>query len=295
MADSNFSQLKSLIGILDDKRNDIFIHIDKKVTFDTGTLMHFCRKSNLYIIPRIKVYWGGSSLMYCELNLFKYAHDLGKYDYYHLLSGKDFPLQSQDYIHNFFKQNEGVEFVHIANKNSMRINKVNERVNFFYFFTNWSYKRINNKCFSFLFKIIRYIQKSIYKLLRFNIYKKYNLHLGYGSQWVSIDNDLVEEILKKQNLIKKIYKHSLIPDELFIQTIILNNLNFKKRVYIDRLSHKPSNLRYLKFLPGNGSPVTWTYKDFDELKKAKNDGYLFVRKLDCKVDNVIIKEILKKL
>lgn len=92
--------------------------------------------------------------MYCELNLFKYAHDLGKYDYYHLLSGKDFPLQSQDYIHNFFKQNEGMEFVHIVNKNSMRINKVNERVNFFIFLLIGLIKGLTTNVFHSFLKLL---------------------------------------------------------------------------------------------------------------------------------------------
>lgn len=37
----------------------------------------------------------------------------GPYAYYHLLSGQDLPIKSQDYIHQFFEEHQGKEFVGI--------------------------------------------------------------------------------------------------------------------------------------------------------------------------------------
>lgn len=34
-----------------------------------------------------------------------------KYDYYHLLSGQDLPIKTNDYIQNFFISHQGKEFV----------------------------------------------------------------------------------------------------------------------------------------------------------------------------------------
>ena len=44
-----------------------------------------------------------------ELLLFKTAHSHFKYTYYHLMSGVDLPLKSQEYIHQFFIENDGFE------------------------------------------------------------------------------------------------------------------------------------------------------------------------------------------
>lgn len=46
-----------------------------------------------------------------ELLLLETASMKGPYDYYHLLSGVDLPIKSQDYIHHFFEKNKGYEFV----------------------------------------------------------------------------------------------------------------------------------------------------------------------------------------
>ena len=54
----------------------------------------------------MKVNWGGFSLIKCELRLLKAAvMSDTEYSRYHLISGLDLPIKSQDYIHAFFKNN----------------------------------------------------------------------------------------------------------------------------------------------------------------------------------------------
>lgn len=45
--------------------------------------------------------WGEDSQVECEIFLFNEAYKKGAFDYYHLLSGVDIPLKSNDYIHDF--------------------------------------------------------------------------------------------------------------------------------------------------------------------------------------------------
>ena len=114
IAHNEFEILKLLIGVLDDIRNDIFIHFDAKCS---KLPLLKCFKSNMYIIHnRINVCWGDYSQVDAELLLFDYAHTMQKeknvsYQYYHLISGVDIPLKSQDYIHNFFDRHNGREFL----------------------------------------------------------------------------------------------------------------------------------------------------------------------------------------
>lgn len=61
MAHNNFSLLSLLLQLIDDVRNDIYIHIDKKVKdFDVKKYENMCTHSKVYFTSeRIDVKWGG--------------------------------------------------------------------------------------------------------------------------------------------------------------------------------------------------------------------------------------------
>ena len=54
--------------------------------------------------------WGFSQI-HAELILLLKANDTNHYDHYHLLSGQDLPIQTQENIQSFFLNNSGKEFV----------------------------------------------------------------------------------------------------------------------------------------------------------------------------------------
>ena len=74
--------------------------------------------SNIHVFKKVDVGWGEDSQIECEMFLFNEAYKKGPFDYYHLLSGVDLPLKSNDYIHDFFDQNKGKEFVGIMDEQS---------------------------------------------------------------------------------------------------------------------------------------------------------------------------------
>ena len=116
IAHKNFDQLAKLLSLLDDKRNDIYIHIDKKSIFtyiDKNLLLRSVNHSKVYFVHRITVTWGAYSNVGSEMELLKAAVK-NNYEYYHLLSGQDLPLKTQDEIHSFFDSNKGKEFVHFG-------------------------------------------------------------------------------------------------------------------------------------------------------------------------------------
>lgn len=92
LAHHNFSQLQLLLDLLDDKRNDIYVHIDKKIK---ETVVLNTVKSKLYCVEdRVNVAWGDISQIKAEYKLFRMAFNNGPYDYYHLISGDDLPIKS---------------------------------------------------------------------------------------------------------------------------------------------------------------------------------------------------------
>lgn len=105
IAHNNWKQLSLLLSVLDDERNDIYIHIDKKSkNVPIDSLRKSVKKSKLHIYRKFKIYWGHFSQVECELYLFEKTSK-NKYFRYHLISGADLPIKSQDYIHDFFEKN----------------------------------------------------------------------------------------------------------------------------------------------------------------------------------------------
>ncbi len=60
MAHNQPEHLRKLLDVLDNERNDIFIHLDKKSSIDSQSLLDICQKSKMYFTNRLNVYWGGA-------------------------------------------------------------------------------------------------------------------------------------------------------------------------------------------------------------------------------------------
>ena len=72
MAHNEWSLLNVLLSLLDDDRNDIYLHIDKKVK--QMPELYQPKHSTLYYTPkRYDVRWGDVSQIHSEMELFKTA------------------------------------------------------------------------------------------------------------------------------------------------------------------------------------------------------------------------------
>lgn len=127
IAHNEFDLLEILVRLLDDPRNDIYVHIDAKVkNFDFKTFQALTQYSRLRFTPRrISATWGDFSLVNTELLLLQTAvageDPAQPYAYYHLISGVDLPIKSNDDIHAFFEKNAGKEFVHFSENEPIRL------------------------------------------------------------------------------------------------------------------------------------------------------------------------------
>ena len=83
---NNFRQLGMLLELIDDKKNDIFIHVDKKSKdYSINELKAHVTKGTLTFVKSINVNWGGSSMINSNLLLLKEATTTF-HMYYHLMS-----------------------------------------------------------------------------------------------------------------------------------------------------------------------------------------------------------------
>lgn len=257
----NFDLLGKLLHALDDERNDIFLHVDAKSSdFDYERIKSFLTQSELIMIERKKIIWGHFSIVDCEIRLLKAATESGKYKYYHLISGQDFPLKNQDYIHDFFDVSD-LEYITSWDNNT----KVSDARNytyaykFFYPFNVFDirkarYKRLNELSVSLQGKIG--IDRT--GRMPFEVYK--------GDQWFSITDDFARYLVEKERLIRALFKSTMAPDELFVATLA-NYSDFKSRI-------AGENLRLIDWK--RGGPYVFNDEDYEEL--ASSDK-LFVRKV----------------
>lgn len=275
MSHNQFDLLKILLKSLDFSKNDIYLHIDKKVgKIDYNQFYECLNESRLYILEnRLDVSWGDFSQIQCEINLLEKALQYN-YQYYHLMSGVDMPLKTQNEIHEFFNNNYGTEFVHFENQN---IDKdTYDRVSKYHFFGG------KNK--SFIKKIINFI----FIKLQFSIdrVKKSKLKFQKGANWFSITNQLARYIVENKKNIKKIFKYTRCADEMFLQTLIVNS-DFIKNISKDNFSDNYDTIMY--FIDWKrGNPYEFTNEDYEILI---NSNMLFARKFNWNKDNTIIRRI----
>lgn len=252
---------------LDSLAFDIFVHVDGKSKSKLGRIRKACKFSEVIYVPRVTVGWAGYSMVKAEISLMKTAKDLPtEYKYYHLISESDLPIWTNERIANFFSDADR-EYVEIESVNeTVNINrikyfyplqeKVGKKHNFF-----WTLQKI----FVLAEKIIRINRIS-------NIDEQ--IVIAKGSQWFSITDEFVEYVLEHSTLIDDVFKLSRAPDELFIQTILVNS-PFKNRIsnVVD------SNLRFIIW-NGKNSPQVLTSPDYEKITSSNK---MMARKINCSV------------
>lgn len=282
MAHKSPDQLRLLVELLDDERNDIFVHCDKKA--DPAVLQAFqsitTQKSNITVFSEINVIWGGYSLIATELALLKKAIAAGPYGYYHLLSGACLPIKTQDEIHFFFDTSQR-EFVGFCGKTE--VEGARWRVEYPHVpglrktMIGW---RVDN--------VLGKIRKA------FSPKKHSPIAYGYGPNWFSITHVLAKDVLAHEDWIYEHFKHAFCGDELFLQSFVLtygyeNSLPGK----MGDPHHTITNLRLVDWARGDENhPYTWRMSDYDQIMSS---NMLFARKFSAETDGEIITAIYKKL
>ena len=269
IAHTNFEQLQTLLDLLDDARNDIYLHIDKKAK---NVPAFSVKHSNLYMIEPISVVWGGHSQIRCEMKLLE-AASKGHYRYYHLISGMDLPLKTQDEIHGFFQENDGTEFMEF-NEEACRAKNYYDRVQHYYIFANLGFN--NRKTIGHGMRYLDTISVKVQKAL--HIYRKLQFPLYRGSQWFSITDSLVQYVLSQKDAVKKQFDYTFLTDEIFLQSVAVSS------PLRDNIVN--NCLRAIDW--ERGLPYTFRKEDVPMLLASES---LWARKFDQRVDAEAIELI----
>lgn len=258
IAHNEFKVLEQLLIALDDNRNDIYIHIDKKVK---EIPLLITQHAKLIILDhRIDVRWGHYSQIKCEYALFEQAyHSNNQYDRYHIISGTHLPLKNQDQMHAIFDTLDNKEILSFMNTDAREIDMKLRRYHFF--LRNFKNKNKKIERFNqFLWHVSLKLQ-SIFKINK----KEYQVTIK-ANNWVSLTHRAVSLVLKNKATILHKMRWTFCADEFFIPLLLENNSsNFEMINY--------SNLLFNEF--ENSNPRILTMADYNFLMHS---DYLFARK-----------------
>ena len=270
LAHNNFHQLQTLINCIDDERNDIYLHIDKKAEKDYNELGGVsARYSQLVLVKSTDIRWSDVSLCDAEFNLFHTVMDSGiAYNRIHLISGSDLPLVSQDEIHRLFLNNNK-EYIDVVDARQFE-----KRLKYYHFFVKY---RRNNPLIDFARRVLLLVQ-----LPFVNRRKKSQLKYAYGSEWCSLTYEAVKTIVDNYLKVRPEFRYTTCSDEHYKQMILLSAGNFKFA--------KEGCLRYVDFSEHNPSPRVLTVQD---LNKIMSSHCIFARKFEERIDSEVIKLIVK--
>ncbi|WP_367210696.1 beta-1,6-N-acetylglucosaminyltransferase [Sphingobacterium sp. R2] len=267
LAHTDFEVLEKLLLCLDDKRNDIYIHFDQKVAQLPQLATHH---AGLYILDtRVDVHWGDVSVVAAEYHLFEAAAAQQQYGYYHLLSGVDLPLKSQDEIHAFFAAHQGQEFIGFQKGNcDKEIERKVRRVHLY----PTRFRKVKGICGSY-YRAARALSLRLQWL--FGRYKNQDVIFRKGAQWVSLTDAFVRYVLTHKSAVLEMYQNTFCSDEIFIQTLCYNSSFRFKRHQTGREDHDCQRMIGWH----KGQLIEWTSADFDRLMAS---NLLFARKFSTR-------------
>lgn len=267
LAHNEYPVLELLIRAIDDSRNTIFVHFDKKVK-ELPVLS--TRQADVYIIEdRIDVRWGDVSVVEAEFKLFEAASKIDGFSYYHLLSGVDMPLKSQNEIHAFFNQYQGKEFIGYSGYDYH--NELERKVNRYHLFPEDF--RLSPGIKSYIKRLIRYVCLKIQSVTGYR--RNTKIDFKKGTQWVSLTDDFVKYTISKKNEVLKIYQNTFCSDEIFIQTLCWNS-SFRDQVF----NYNDEGEGCMRMIGWKNRIIyDWENKDYEILIHSK---YLFARKFNSK-------------
>lgn len=254
----------------------IYIHVDQKNTAEFQSIINQF-KSNarvVFIEETYKVYWGSYNQILATLALIKAAVKSNSEHYFMLLSGQDFLIKKPSELVNFFKINQGSEYmVHFKLPDvQWQDGGLNRLGNYHLNFPKhpWLTNKIN--------AAIGKLQTAI-KFKRRSYFQQYG-----GSNWFNLSIEALTYIVNYVNqhpVYLKTFKYSLTADEIFIQSILINS-EFKSKIV-------PQDLRYTNWSTGPEYPKILRETDFEELIHAQSK--FFARKFDATKDSIILDKL----
>lgn len=260
-------QFKRLFESIYDAQNQYVVHVDKNSgsSLETEIRSFLLPYPNAELIRSEKAIWGGYSLVDAELRGMHRLLEMGEWSHFINLSGQDFPLKTQSQIVAFLNENQGTEFIKVLDQEVDRPDTMH-RIREFVVEMKASLQR-GTAIRLFLENVTPYV----------------------GNQWMVVTRAFCEHVCHSPDVqrYKTFYKNTLIPDEGFFQTVMMNSSRSNTIVNDD--------LRMIDWIPDGDiklRPRTYGFSDANELTSSP---HFFARKFDETVDSEVLGALERHL
>ena len=266
----DLSYLLKLINSFDEDFN-IYIHIDTKTIIPPYVISEFKRRSNVRcFIKKYSINWGSMNHVKSILYLCKKALSNSENEYIHLISGSDCLIKNIEFFKYFFRKNRQLNFLEFFTlPNSQWSEGGLNRLEWYHPLDNINIK--SPKGYRLYSKIIRAQQVKGKKR------ELPTIPLYGGSTWWSLSRECVHYIIINKN-IHGLYDRmhdTLIPEEIYIPTIIMNS-PFAESTINDEL-------RYICWEARNGNiPAILDISDLIPILKS---NCFFARKIEWHISS----------
>ncbi|WP_294131393.1 beta-1,6-N-acetylglucosaminyltransferase [Sphingobium sp.] len=241
--------------------NHYLIHVDHRsgATMQADVAAFLKPYANVAMLPSRKMLWGGYSLVDAELRGMAKLLEMGAdWRYFINLSGQDFPLKSQAYIADYLAQHDGTEFIRAVPQQAVRPDTMN--------------------------RLSHYFIEAFNRIVRTGIPRRRMAGITpyIGTQWKAVTRDFCAFVCSDPAALKfkNFYRRTLIADEGFFQTVMMNAFAPDKQVNDD--------LRTIDWIPDGDiklRPRTFVTRDALRLTLSPD---LFARKFDAQEDSHIL-------
>lgn len=216
VAHGNARVVERLVNVLIAEGHRVALHYDLKSAAPgyQRLLRSFAGSPEVRFARRVKVGWGQWSIVEATLNCLEEIAAAGwQPDYVYYLSGMDYPIRSSADLVAFLERNKGKEFIESVPADKVRWVRTGpqeERYQYRFPF-NWREQRRRAEWFWTLQKAFGWKRKFV---------RGMTPHIG--SQWWVLSWPTLKQImaLARQRDIKRFFRTTLVPDELFFQTLV---------------------------------------------------------------------------
>jgi len=294
LAHKNPLQLGRMIERLDDGASKFFIHLDAKTPIESFTA---CLEGAhiRFIDKRERCVWGDFSIVRATIHLMEAASK--EQGIFILMSGQDYPIQSQGYINAFLENNKGFDFIEIEPlEEKWKPKMVKDKLEHYHILH--SEERGHSNCYApFAHCSVFQKLRTLTHLLKGRLSRK-NFKLlcslpkrvaPFGRQyagsqfWAFSERTfyaVLNYIREHKAALEEYYKYTSSPDEIYFHSVLMD------LVAKDSTIKLKEQITYVNYFRKNNVFVS---EDFDKLTSEK--GKLFARKFDTDIDI----EILNKL
>jgi hypothetical protein len=212
LAHTRPAQLARLLLGLRDADSACFLHIDQ--SSDLGAFQRAISPEVDYTLaaPRVNVRWGGFSSVQATLNLLATALAAGRHDYYILLSGVDYPIQSGTALRRELSST-GSQYIDAWPMPAPELGKPLSRLEHYHVPAKRGETRLTRRVNAFL----RCLPARDWRRALAPAQP-----LG-GSTWWGLTHECVSFVLDyttRRTRFARFFRYTLLPDEMFFQTIV---------------------------------------------------------------------------